>query len=237
MTREQLYEAVWSMPIVQLAKRYGLSDFGLAKVCKRHQVPRPGLEYWSKNQHGKIGPKPALPALEDPKLQRVSLVERPAPPDTQSEPERFAEDDEVNRLIIAEMEAHAVVAPRVASRPPPAHRGRPKSRRPAGRGRAAAETGDGLDRRQDERAGIGRACTRNCTSDGGSDGEWKMGPRPDDQQRTQNPGDYHRVPLRSQKHCLLIPAQICDMVSWRDLGAVADWVHEQVQSTDGRQAA
>ncbi len=36
---------------------------------------------------------------------------------------------------------------------------------------------------------------------------------------------------------LLTPAQICDEVSWRGLCGVADWVHEQVQSTDGRQAA
>jgi len=36
---------------------------------------------------------------------------------------------------------------------------------------------------------------------------------------------------------LLIYAQICDMVSRRDLGTATDRVHEQVQSTDGRQPA
>jgi len=36
---------------------------------------------------------------------------------------------------------------------------------------------------------------------------------------------------------ILIPAKICDMVSWRDLGTAAHRVHEQVQCTHGREAA
>ena len=39
--REQLYEQVWSVPIVKLAEQYGLSDNGLRKVCKRLNVPVP----------------------------------------------------------------------------------------------------------------------------------------------------------------------------------------------------
>ena len=39
--REELYEQVWSIPVVQLADRYGLSDNGLRKVCKRLNVPVP----------------------------------------------------------------------------------------------------------------------------------------------------------------------------------------------------
>ncbi len=39
--REELYEEVWSVPIVRLAEKYGLSDNGLRKVCKRLDVPVP----------------------------------------------------------------------------------------------------------------------------------------------------------------------------------------------------
>ena len=41
--RQQLYEAVWQKPAVQLAKEYGISDVALAKICKRLKVPKPGL--------------------------------------------------------------------------------------------------------------------------------------------------------------------------------------------------
>jgi len=39
--REELYEEVWSIPLTQLCAKYGLSDNGLRKVCKRLNVPIP----------------------------------------------------------------------------------------------------------------------------------------------------------------------------------------------------
>jgi hypothetical protein len=45
LTREQLYEKVWSQSVSSLAKEMGISDVGLAKICKRHNIPRPGLGY------------------------------------------------------------------------------------------------------------------------------------------------------------------------------------------------
>lgn len=59
--RETLYERVWSTPISRLAPEYGLSDVGLAKLCKRLDVPRPGLGYWTKVKCGKAEKRPALP--------------------------------------------------------------------------------------------------------------------------------------------------------------------------------
>jgi len=40
MTREELYELVWSKPVRQLAGEFGFSNVGLAKICKRHEIPR-----------------------------------------------------------------------------------------------------------------------------------------------------------------------------------------------------
>ncbi|MGH7826451.1 MAG: hypothetical protein ACREQ7_14905 [Candidatus Binatia bacterium] len=62
--REQLYDEVWSEPTQNVAKKYGLSDVGLAKVCKKLQIPRPGLGYWAKKAAGKpVGKRPPLPRL------------------------------------------------------------------------------------------------------------------------------------------------------------------------------
>jgi hypothetical protein len=53
VSRQELYAEVWSTPMIKLAKKYGLSDVGLAKVCKRNNIPRPGNGYWAKVAHGK----------------------------------------------------------------------------------------------------------------------------------------------------------------------------------------
>jgi len=34
ISRAELYEQVWTVPMTRLAKDYGLSDVGLAKICK-----------------------------------------------------------------------------------------------------------------------------------------------------------------------------------------------------------
>jgi hypothetical protein len=43
---------VWKTPITRLAKEYGLSDVGLAKICKKHDIPRPPRGYWAKKEGG-----------------------------------------------------------------------------------------------------------------------------------------------------------------------------------------
>jgi hypothetical protein len=53
LSREELYDRVWTTPMRQLAEVYGLSDVGLAKICDRHDIPRPGRGYWAKKEHGK----------------------------------------------------------------------------------------------------------------------------------------------------------------------------------------
>jgi hypothetical protein len=59
ISRTELYEKVWSQSVSSLAKEMGISDVGLAKICKRHNIPRPGLGYWAKKQAGiKVQQKP-----------------------------------------------------------------------------------------------------------------------------------------------------------------------------------
>ena len=59
VSRRELYRQVWSTAMTRLAKKYGLSDVGLAKICRKHDVPRPARGYWAKKQYGK-----AVDALE-----------------------------------------------------------------------------------------------------------------------------------------------------------------------------
>jgi hypothetical protein len=63
MSREQLYELVWSKPMRHLAKNYGVSDRAMAKLCARNQVPVPPRGYWAKKSSGHKVVRPPLPAF------------------------------------------------------------------------------------------------------------------------------------------------------------------------------
>lgn len=63
LTRQEMYDLVWSKPMTQLATEFELSDVGLRKICKAAQVPTPGLGYWAKLANGKKVTKTELPTL------------------------------------------------------------------------------------------------------------------------------------------------------------------------------
>ena len=63
VSREALYEEVWSDPVTVVARRYGLSDVGLVKICKKLRIPVPGRGYWAKVKAGRPTRKVPLPAL------------------------------------------------------------------------------------------------------------------------------------------------------------------------------
>ena len=52
LTRRQLYEKVWTLPVQKLAHSLALSNVGLAKVCQRMQVPTPPRGHWTKLKSG-----------------------------------------------------------------------------------------------------------------------------------------------------------------------------------------
>jgi len=59
--REELYQKVWDRPVQKVAKDFGMSDVGLAKVCRKLFVPLPGRGYWARKAAGKkVGARPAL---------------------------------------------------------------------------------------------------------------------------------------------------------------------------------
>jgi hypothetical protein len=65
VTRAELYEKVWATPVRTLAKELGMSDVGLAKICRKHDIPIPPLGYWRKKETGNKVVPPPLPAAKD----------------------------------------------------------------------------------------------------------------------------------------------------------------------------
>ncbi len=63
ISREELYDLVWSEPLLTLARRFGLSDNGLRKRCKAMQVPTPAPGYWQRFSAGRPIKRTPLPPL------------------------------------------------------------------------------------------------------------------------------------------------------------------------------
>ena len=98
ITRRQLYEQVWATPIVRLAKQYGLSDVGLGKICKKHNIPKPRPGYWAKVQN-KVPTKKVL--LPDPDVNPEIAIRANRPP-VSSSPEPTGFTNIFSRAVEAE---------------------------------------------------------------------------------------------------------------------------------------
>jgi len=106
LSRLELYDKVWSLPIHTLSKEFGLSDVGLAKVCRRYAIPVPPRGYWAKVRAGKRVSKLPLPVAAPVGLQE--LIEFPGPHGRPTEPAPAPEPQ--HPLIAAESDpADAIV--------------------------------------------------------------------------------------------------------------------------------
>lgn len=74
ITRAELYEKVWAIPMRTLAKEFGLSDVGLAKLCRRHNIPTPGLGHWRLVETGHKPKRDPLPAIQPPQSENITIV-------------------------------------------------------------------------------------------------------------------------------------------------------------------
>lgn len=73
LTREELYEMVWTEPVSRIARRLGLSDVGIAKVCIKLGVPRPSRGYWARLTYGHPVERQPLPPPDDETPQEYLL--------------------------------------------------------------------------------------------------------------------------------------------------------------------
>lgn len=58
--REELYEQVWTEPLIHLASKYGLTGNGLKKICRKANIPVPPPRYWQRLRVGRPDPRPPL---------------------------------------------------------------------------------------------------------------------------------------------------------------------------------
>lgn len=86
LSREDLYELVWSKPMQQLAEDFGVSDVALAKRFKRLRIPVPGRGYWARVEAGQMPHRPKLPQRE-PEALDYSALTLPDPAADEGDPD------------------------------------------------------------------------------------------------------------------------------------------------------
>lgn len=107
-TRKELYKAVWSKPLTQLAKGIGVSDVAIAKRCRRNNIPVPGLGYWRKIETGSKVPRTPLPKWKGPdEIEFYPQFERrPAQPDTISaEPPAYVQFEQAPENLVVVLDS------------------------------------------------------------------------------------------------------------------------------------
>ena len=86
MTRDELHDLVWSVPMQCLAKSFGISDVALAKHCRKANVPVPPRGWWARKEAGQrvhVTPLPPLPIGSLPHPVGLSMpaeFAKPRPP-------------------------------------------------------------------------------------------------------------------------------------------------------------
>jgi hypothetical protein len=76
LTRQELYDLVWSVPATKLSERFRLSARGLAKLCARHEIPVPERGWWAKKAAGQKVDKLPLPPAKKPHIEKIQIYVR-----------------------------------------------------------------------------------------------------------------------------------------------------------------
>jgi hypothetical protein len=113
--RAKLYEEVWAEAVTTVAKRYGISDVALRKICRRLAVPLPPLGHWAKVAAGKRPPTPPLPRYSGPIeiVRQRYISDEPVEPDPEHlVARREFEAKPENRIVVSETldTPHSLVA-------------------------------------------------------------------------------------------------------------------------------
>ena len=84
LSRKELYDLVWSKPMSALAKEYGLSDRGMAKLCIRNSIPVPPRGYWAKKEAVQPVKQPDFHPTPRGNQDRISIHGNPLPPEVKA---------------------------------------------------------------------------------------------------------------------------------------------------------
>jgi hypothetical protein len=109
LSREDLYELVWSKPMRELAKDFGISDVALAKRCRGLGIPVPGRGYWARLDAGQAPHRPKLPERKSEWRDHRALTVAPAQealPAIRSPAEALQEAERIQRADAAWLAEH-----------------------------------------------------------------------------------------------------------------------------------
>ncbi len=111
LTRREFYDLVWSKPMTHLAKDFALSDAALHKICKKHDIPKPPMGWWTKKALGHDLVAPPCPEAKSGTSDRITI----AAGSLAREPALVAEARELARIAASadaqseEVAAHPIV--------------------------------------------------------------------------------------------------------------------------------
>lgn len=74
LSRQDLFDKVWSQPVTKVAAELGLSDTAVRKMCDRHDIPVPSRGYWAQVAAGKTFPRPHLRPAKNASLESITFV-------------------------------------------------------------------------------------------------------------------------------------------------------------------
>ena len=74
LTRSALFEQVWREPLSAVARQFGLSASGLAKICDRTAIPYPTRGHWGKVKSGRAPDPPHLPPAPLGVLETLTIA-------------------------------------------------------------------------------------------------------------------------------------------------------------------
>lgn len=77
LSRTELQALVWAEPLRHLARRFGISDQSLAKICDRFDIPRPRPGHWNKVAAGREIAVPALPPAKAGMDEKIEITPHP----------------------------------------------------------------------------------------------------------------------------------------------------------------
>lgn len=123
LTREELYQRIWSMPTQQLAAEFGISDVALGKICRKFNIPKPQRGYWRRLEVGykaRLRPLPPWRATETARIViHRTRLQNPKPFRSEVQALIEAEKNQLRPILVSESlrNPHPVVrAIREASR-------------------------------------------------------------------------------------------------------------------------
>ena len=76
LSRKELYDLVWSEPMLSISRKFRISDRGLGKMCNRMKIPTPYPGYWRQVERRKNPPKTRLGRGRAGGQTTITLVRR-----------------------------------------------------------------------------------------------------------------------------------------------------------------